>query len=35
MARAMATWQVQDAKAHLADLIQRARTEGLCFGVQN
>ncbi len=24
----MATWQVQDAKAHLSDVIERARTEG-------
>jgi antitoxin Phd len=24
----MATWQVQDAKAHLSDGIERARTEG-------
>lgn len=24
----MTTWQVQDAKAHLSDVIERARTEG-------
>jgi prevent-host-death family protein len=24
----MANWQVQDAKAHLSDVIERARTEG-------
>ena len=24
----MSTWQVQDAKAHLSELIQRARNEG-------
>ena len=24
----MATWQVQDAKAHLSDVIERARSEG-------
>jgi prevent-host-death family protein len=24
----MATWQFQDAKAHLSDVIERARTEG-------